>query len=132
MATTVNGDTMCVRGKEAFADLHQTLTMLVEDRDDTALGGNIKPTEHLIKGKHVRVCANGMNGRHSLRVQIKDRQLRILLTGNKCQTMFAVEVESVASAATGQGIASDDLVFGRIDLGQLILPMHCDNATFRD
>lgn len=38
--------------------------------------------------------------RHFLRFKIKDRQLCILLTGNECQTMLAVDVESVASAAT--------------------------------
>ena len=73
-----------------------------------------------------------MNGRHFLRFKIKDRQLRILLAGNECQPVFTVDQEAVASAATGQWIASDYLILVRIDLGQLILAMHRDKDMFRD
>ena len=73
-----------------------------------------------------------MNGRHFLRVQIKYGQLCILFAGNECQRVLAVDVESVAPVATGQGIASDDLILIRIDLGELVLAMHRDKDMFRD
>src|SRR5207302_9955882 len=110
----------------------ETLTTLVEDRDDAALSRDVKPTEDFIKREYVRVCADRVNGSHFLCVQIKQGQLCIVLTGNECQTMLAVDVESVASAATGQGITSDDLICFRIDLGEFILSMHGDKDVLRD
>src|SRR5437870_5023608 len=109
MGSAIDGDTVSVSGEKAFSDFHQTLTTFVEDRNDAALSRNVKTAEGLIKRQHIRVCADGMNGRHFLRVQIKYRQLCILLAGNECQRVLAVDIESVASVATGQGIASDDL-----------------------
>ncbi len=117
MCALVNGDSVGVGGKEPFTDLYKTLTALVEDRDDAALGRNVETTEGLIKGKDVRVCANGINGGHFLCVQIKQRELCILFAGHECQMMFAVDVESVAAIAAGQRVTSDELIFGRIDLG---------------
>src|SRR5207244_2062782 len=114
MGALVNGDSVRVGGKESFADLFQVSATLVEDRNDAALSRNVKTAEGLIKRQHIRVCADGMNGRHFLRVQIKYRQLCILLAGNECQRVLAVDIESVASVATGQGIASDDLILIRI------------------
>src|SRR5437667_9684671 len=104
MGPLVNGNGVCICGKEPFANLHQTLATLVEDRNDAAFGRNMETTECLIKGKHVRVCADRLYGGHFLSVQIKYCKLCIFFAGHECQTMLAVDVESVASAATGQGI----------------------------
>src|SRR5258705_4522537 len=106
--------------------------MLIEDRNDSALGRNVEPTKALIKCEHVRVSPNRMNSRHFLRFKIKDYQFRILLTGNKCQPMFAVNQQTVWFAASGYFIARDYLVFGWINFCELILTVHRDKDVFRN
>src|SRR3989442_12450478 len=108
MRAAVNGDAVCVRSEESFTNFLQAAATLVEDRNDAALSRNVKTTKSLIKGEHVWICANSLNGPHFLRGQIKDRQLRILLAGNECQLVFTVDKEAMASAATGQWIVSND------------------------
>ena len=41
MGSAVDGDAMSVSSEKAFSDFYQTLTALVEDRDDAALGRNV-------------------------------------------------------------------------------------------
>src|SRR5229473_3642550 len=99
MGARIDGDAVRVHCEEAFANLLQVAAMLIEDRNNAALSGDVKATEALIKGKHVGVCANRVNGSHFLRVEIKYCQLCILFAGHGCQTMFAVDVEAVAPTA---------------------------------
>ena|SRR5438132_1790152 len=130
MGSAIDSDAMSVSCEKTFTDFDQTLTALIEDRDEAALCGNVKTTECLIKGKHVRVGTDRLNGCHFLCVQIKYCELGILFAGHECQTMLAVDVEAVASAATRQRVTTDYLIFGRIDLGQFILTMYRDKDTF--
>jgi len=122
----VNSNAVRVRGEESFSDLFQVAAMLIEDRDDAALSGNVQTTKALIKGEHVRISANGLNSGHFLGFKIKDRQLRILFAGDECQTVFTINQEAVAPAAPWKWIAYDDLVLARINLSQFILlhPAH--------
>src|SRR6266446_3636475 len=132
MSALIDGNSVRVCGKESFIHLLQVAAMLIEDRDDAALGRNVKPAEAFIKGEHVRISANGLNGRHLFSFKIKNCQLCILLAGDECQTMLSIDIESVASATTGQWITSDDLILVWIDLSKLIVPMHSDKDAFRD
>ena len=132
MRAAVNGNAVGIGSEESFTNFLQVAATLVEDRNDAALRRNVKTTKALVKGEHIRICANRLNGRHFLCFKIKDSQFCIFLAGNECQTMLTVDVESVASAATGQRIASDELIFGRINLGQFILPMDGDKDVFGD
>src|SRR6266566_9119778 len=58
MSAMIDGNSVRVCGKESFTHLLQVAAMLIEDRDDAALGRNVKPAEALIKGEHVRISTN--------------------------------------------------------------------------
>src|SRR2546421_390028 len=118
MTATINCNAVRVCGEEAFTNLFQVAAMLIEDRDDAALRRNVKTSKALIKGEHVRISADRVNSRQFLCFQIKDRQLRIPLAGNECQTAVIVDKEAVAFTTTRQRVTTDYLILVRIDLGK--------------
>src|ERR1700682_5946209 len=118
MGAAINGNAVGIVSEASFTDFLHAAAMLIENRDNAALSGNIQTSKNFIKGEHVWIGANRVDTRHLFCFEIKHRQLCILFTGNERQTMLTVNVESMTSAATGQGIARNDLIFNRIDLGQ--------------
>src|SRR6267142_6027346 len=116
MSATVNRNAVCVWSKESLTNLFQIAVALIEDRNDAALGRYVESAQTLIKGEHVRIGANRLDGRQCLCFKIKDRQLSISLTGNKCQPVFAVDEKTMAFAATRQRVTGNDFVPCRIDL----------------
>src|SRR5438128_5792850 len=132
MGATVDRDAMSVSRETAFSDFHQTLTTFVEDRDDTALSRNIQTTECLIKGKHVRVCADRECGRRFLALEIKNDQFRILFTRGKRQVIFRVDQKSMTALAAGQGMTRDHLISCWINFRQFFSPIDSDKDSVRD
>jgi len=73
VSALIDGNSVRVCGIEASSNLLKVATPLIEDRNNAALSGDVKATEALIKSEHIGICANRLNGRHFLCVDIKHR-----------------------------------------------------------
>ena len=67
-----------------------------------------------------------MKGCYLLRLKIENGQFRVLLAGGERQPVLAVNVKPVAAAAARERVTSYHMVCVRINLGDLLPPVHGD------
>src|SRR5216683_3172039 len=110
MCALVNGNSMCICGKEAFADLLKVAAAYIEDGDDATFSRNVKPTETLVKGEHVGIGTDRLSCRRFLAFEIEYDQLRVLFACCECQTMLRINQQTMAALAARQRVTCYHLV----------------------
>ena len=100
--------------------------MLGEDRDHTALGGNIEPVQAGVNVKYVRLVANRGAPEHALGLEVENEQRCIPVAGHKGEPPRRVEVQPVVVLTARQRVAPSDPFSLRVDHDQLVSSLHID------
>src|SRR6185369_2399765 len=96
----VNRDGVSICREKSSTGSLKPIAPFIEDRDNTALRGNVQAFQLGVESKNVRIIADGIDREQLLSLQVEHRHRCVSFTGSKRKTINAVDQKAVSVLAS--------------------------------